>query len=653
MDIVQLYHQVRSRWWIIAAAVIVCEALAVIYLWTTPKIYASGAVLQVQQPGEKLPGAPDSTDIGISPEVLKTVEQNLSSQSVLLRVVHSLRLEDDPQFAPPKRGGAPYLDSEMIGLLQRKLSVELRRGTRLIDVTVEDTNAERAQVIAKTLVAQYFAQSFLDQLESMKSANAYLSDEVERFWADLLRIRTALANKDPRGLLEIASIAQDVDVIGLETRIDAEQADFASVKEVFMENHPRYIAAQRRLQELQEAQNSALLRAAQRIQNSYDSAKATQTELADKLQAQEEEALRTDQAAISNEDLARQMESDRALYNAVLAQMKQTPQNQEVEQKDVDENVVRIIEEPLVPAKPVRPRSSMVLAAAMLTGIVAAVGFIIGQDFFSSAFTSVDDVETSLGVPVLTTLPKSPLMAGGKEIAFLRPDSFEAEAFRTLRASIHLQGSQGAGGPGATAKDIVRNAVLLTSANPGEGKTTCAYNYAVALSSQGLRTLLIDGDLRRSQLTDLMHGGKGPGLSDVLVGKCSLADACRTTRHENLYLMSAGSVTGGTAELADSHKVGALLQEAGPRFDRIVIDSPPINAVSDALLIAPHVLINCLVIHSGVSPKLAVERACKLLKQVNRGVIGAILNQVGTDPRSAHQCYGYPKDFAYTYPLKR
>jgi succinoglycan biosynthesis transport protein ExoP len=650
MDFIHLYHRILNKWWVVASAIAFCTVLALVYLSLAQKVYSSQAVIQVQQEGGKLLGtSTNSADDSISPEVLKTIEQSLTSQSLLLRVIHAAHLGTDPKFAPPKRDGAPYLDSELIEMLQSKLSVELRRGTRLIDVVIEDRDPERAQRLVQTLVSQYLEQSFERQLASLKASNDYLSDEVRTFWADLPRIREALDKSNPSGLLEIASISQDAEVSGLQTRIHAEEADFASLKEVFMENHPRYIAAQRRLQELQEAQQAALLRAAERVENSYDNAKATEAELTDKLQQQEQAALPSDRAAIPGDVLTQEVESDRALYDTVLARMNQTAATQ-----GVTENAVRVVEEPLVSAKPVRPRPTLVLAAAMLAGIVAGVGFIVVQDFFNSSFTSVNDVESSLGVPVLTAVPKSPLIARTREAMTVKPNSFETEAFRTLRTSIHLLESKGGREAGGTAKDIARNAVLFTSANPGEGKTSCAYNYAVMLSRQGLRTLLIDGDLRRATLTTLlMRGKKCLGLSEVLAEQSVLQNACHPTQYDQLFFLAAGGGNSGTAELLDSIKAGALLREAAAQFDRIVIDTPPINAVSDSLLIAPHVLVNCLVVHAGVTPKRAVARACLQLQQATRGIIGAILNQVGTDSRAAYECHGYAKNFVYTYAIER
>jgi succinoglycan biosynthesis transport protein ExoP len=613
MDFIQLYHKVLARWQVTAYAVAVCVFLALLYLLLATRIYSSVAVFQVQQKGGNLLGtATNTADEPISPEVLNTIQQSFTSQSFMLRMIHVGHLGTDPKFVPPKSDGTPYLDSELLKKLQEKMSVNLRKGTRLIDVPIEDRDPVYAQELVQLLVSQYLEQSFQAQITSLMASNDYLSDEVDRFWPDLPRIREALGKKDPSGLLAIASIAQDTEVAGLQTRIHEEEAYFASVKEVFMENHPRYIAAQRRLQELQDAQQAALLRAAERVETAYDNAKDTQTELTKRLEQQL--ASPGDPRDLSGEVLAEKVESDRALYDSVLDRMNQIPATQRV-----DENTVQVVEEPLVADKPVRPRALLALAAAIMGGIVAGVGLIVGRDYFQSTFTSVIDVETTLGIPVLATVPKSKLIAQENDAVTVNSTSIEAEAFRTLRTSIHLLESKGE--TGGEAKETARNAVLFTSANPGEGKTTCSYNYAVMLSRQGLKTLLIDGDLEVSQ----------------------------STVHANLFFLPSGGSHGGSEELLDMGKVGAFLRKAAGQFDRIVIDTPPINAVSDSLIFAPHVLMNCLVIGAGTTPKAAVERACLLLKEVNRGLIGVILNGIKTNAGAAYETHGYGKDFSYSY----
>jgi succinoglycan biosynthesis transport protein ExoP len=150
MDFIQLYHKVLARWQVTAYAVAVCVFLALLYLLLATRIYSSVAVFQVQQKGGNLLGtATNTADEPISPEVLNTIQQSFTSQSFMLRMIHVGHLGTDPKFVPPKSDGTPYLDSELLKKLQEKMSVNLRKGTRLIDVTIEDRDPVYAQELVQ------------------------------------------------------------------------------------------------------------------------------------------------------------------------------------------------------------------------------------------------------------------------------------------------------------------------------------------------------------------------------------------------------------------------------------------------------------------------------------------------------------------------
>jgi polysaccharide biosynthesis transport protein len=236
-----------------------------------------------------------------------------------------------------------------------------------------------------------------------------------------------------------------------------------------------------------------------------------------------------------------------------------------------------------------------------------------------SSIRNVNQVEEVLGLPVLTLVPRSKRRHLDKEpVLTARPGSHEAEAFRSLRTALSFLGNQ---------KDS--KAVLFTSANPGEGKTYCSLNCGAALAQLGLRTLLIDADLRRPNLTKaLLAGSRGPGLSACLTGNATFMDCCRPTATENLFILGAGERVSNPAELLASGDLVGLLKEAMLYFDRVVIDSAPVNAVSDTQLIAKEIESVCLVIRAGKTPQRAIVRACGLLERATHNPDAVVLNRV-------------------------
>lgn len=208
------------------------------------------------------------------------------------------------------------------------------------------------------------------------------------------------------------------------------------------------------------------------------------------------------------------------------------------------------------------------------------------------------------------------------------PDSIAAESFRSLRAGLSLLGPEDE-----------RKVLLFTSAVPSEGKSFSSTNYAVSLAQQGHRTLLIDADLRRPSIHKIFGTTRDlPGVTDVLVGRAELAATARTCEVENLYVLAGGSKAPNPAELLSSQSFAEVVAEATRQFDRIVIDSAPVLAVSDTLIITPYVQSLCLVVRSGHTPRNAVQRAIGLLEGVGNRPVGLVLNRL---PRKSGISYYY------------
>jgi succinoglycan biosynthesis transport protein ExoP len=365
---------------------------------------------------------------------------------------------------------------------------------------------------------------------------------------------------------------------------------------------------------------------------SYEAAKNTEAKLAAALQEQEQAALELNKIAVPYNALVREVETDRALYESVLTRMKVTNVA-----KGIWENNIRVIQSPMVAAKPVKPSKLKILALALLAGFVAGCGLVFGIDRADSSVRSIDQVETISGLSVLTSVPESKRKDLDKESVLTSdPASYEAEAFRSLRTALSFLGPE---------KE--RKTVLFTSANPAEGKSYCSLNYAVALAHTGLRTLLIDADLRRPNLSKALSvDSKAQGLTDCLSRHAGVVDCCKPTAIENLFLLPAGQRASKPAELLACGDFAGLLKEAALHFDRIVLDSAPVNAVSDTQLIAKDAQSVCFVVRAVKTPARAVIRACSLLAQAGSSPDGIVFNRLPRRSRDRYYFAQYAGEYA-------
>jgi polysaccharide biosynthesis transport protein len=668
LDFIHFYHLLFSKAWVIILFVVLGLCAALAYLAWAPKIYESRAVIEVSQETPKVNNLQDfNADVDNAPEVLKTLEQALLSQTLLLRVVKANGLDKDPLFAPPKKDGSPYLDTELADRFAAKVVVKVRRATRLIDVIVGDTNPQRAQQLAASVVKEFVNQSFGQGLGLPDTASDYLQQEADRMQAKLQDAELAVQKyREDHNAVSLEDkqniIVEKLKALNLQVTVAKSdrlklEADVATIRQGKVKTPDELLSlpsvaalpvvaglrqeladreskfkAEGQLKGLQQSLNRTLLNAQTMVIKSYEAAKNTEEKLSSALQEQEQAALELNKMAIPYNALVREVETDRALYESVLTRMKVTNVA-----KGIWENNLRVIEAPMVAAKPAKPAKRLILAFAILGSLVIGCGLVFATDIVDHSIRSVDHVEQTSGLPVLTSVPESKRKNLDKESVLASdPASYEAEAFRSLRTAISFLGAE---------KD--RQTVLFTSANPAEGKSYCSLNYAVALAQTGRRTLLIDADLRRPNLSRVLLAAdrQAPGLTDCLRRQASIADCWKPTGIENLFILPAGLRAAKPAELLASCDFSALLKEAMLHFDRIVLDSAPVNAVSDTQLIAKDVQSVCFVVRAIKTPGRAILRACSLLAQTGSHPDGIVFNRL---PRRSRDRY-YFSEYAGGY----
>lgn len=332
------------------------------------------------------------------------------------------------------------------------------------------------------------------------------------------------------------------------------------------------------------------------------------------------------------------MDTNRALYDTFLTRLKETAATSDLETVNA-----RVVDAATVPNQPIKPKKGLIVVLAIFLAGLVGVGLSLLLEMLNNTFKGTDDVENKLNLPVLGILPLVK-KKDRKEVAHLfESDKNKAfsESIRTIRTSVVLSGI-----------DKPHKVIVVTSSVPGEGKSTVAANLAIAMG-QMEKVILIDADMRRPTLAKNFDFAVGtPGLANVIAGTAGLKESIQ--KINGVDMLSAGAVPPNPLELLSSERFVALIERLKTVYDRIVIDSPPTQAVSDALMLGNLADALIYVIKSDdTAIPLAVKGVGQLL-QSNAPVTGVVLNQVDMEKAKKHgynyggyyDYYGYSKSDA-------
>jgi capsular exopolysaccharide synthesis family protein len=288
------------------------------------------------------------------------------------------------------------------------------------------------------------------------------------------------------------------------------------------------------------------------------------------------------------------------------------------------------VHERAIGAAPIGVSPTKIFTAAVAFALAAGIGITLGLHLLDHSIKTIDQAERLAGVPVLSAIPKKAKTNVRALDVVSDRKGIVAEAFRSLRTSL-----------ATGVKADHRRTFLFTSAMPSEGKTFSSSNFAATLSQQGFKTLIIDADLRKPAISRVFFGKRRtPGLLEVLTNTVQLSDAIVPSEIENLHVLTAGGDAPNLAELLSTPRWRDLLKEAALVYDRIVVDSAPVLAVSDSLLLAPHVDVTCLVIRSFKTPTKTVGRALKALAEIDCQPVGLVINFMPTGTGSYYYYSG-------------
>jgi succinoglycan biosynthesis transport protein ExoP len=629
-----------------------------------PNIYASTATILVEQAEPRVVDMQKvENEKPESPEFVLTAVQMLTGKELMYRAAKSLSENKDFNLEMRKPNGSRFTLDEIAGILSDRVKAKLRRLTRLIDVTAEDTDPRRAQIIAQTVATEFLRQSFEQNASLSRGANEFLYEEADRLRGrleqseqklqkyrelnqttsledrhniivdklreinsqaaqakeDRLRLESDLEqirgidSSDTEELLRIDSIAKLPQVVEVRSHIVQAESELAVLQKRYLSEHPKYTQAVSQIANLKRSLSAVVATAGDSVQKRYQVALETEQKLDAALRQQEKMALDLNKISIPYSVLAREVASDRSMYDAVITRLRETTLTQ-----NLDKTAFRVVEQPRIGNEPVKPKRTKILLVGLLLSLAAGIGVVIVLDSIDATFRSVDEIEKSLGVPVIAAVPDATVLKS-RNLLITHPKTGQAESFRTLATSLSLMGPE-----------ENRRTFLFTSAVSSEGKTFNAIHCATAFAQNGLKTILLDADLRRPQLHGELLNGKSEylGLSDYLSDLAALEQVIAPTDIENLDLIPAGRHCPKPTMVLSSSALPALIERLLRDYDRVIADSAPVNVVSDSLLVAKHFNGVCLVARTGKTPRHAIERAVQLVEQAGANIVGTVLNRL-------------------------
>lgn len=561
---------------------------------------------------------------------------------------------------------------KVIRALTEKITVSPVTKTQLVKIHVEMADAKAATMIANALANGYIESQLEARLEMTETATSWmnqrlggLKDKLQDSERRLQEYREKENLVDIKGVTTIsADSLSDVSSRLTDARRDRAQAEsqyrqvstiyrydlerLSSVPAVLANplvqqfkseqakaqskleelsrrygpKHPKMIAANSELRSANENLRSSVDQVVASIEKNYQLATANEKSLSRTYQENKGEIQDISRKEFRLRELQLEVDTNRSLYNTFVSRLKETSATSDLEAANA-----RIVDKAVVPNIPVKPKKSLIVALATLLTFMGGIGLTLLIEAFDNTFKTANQVEDKLNLPVLGSLPLVKKL-NSKTIPrlFLNPkEKAFSEAIRSIRTSIML-----------TAMDNPHHLLMVTSSVPGEGKSSIASNLALSLG-QMKTTLLIDADMRRPTVGKNFGLKPGtPGLANLVAGNAKL-DEC-LQQQDGIYILGAGAVPPNPLELLSSPNYGKVLEALRNKFDYVVVDSPPIQAVSDPLMIATHADMLLYVIKTDATHKDQIEAGIGQLLQNKMRITGVVMNQI--DMRKA-QYYNY------------
>lgn len=636
----------------------------------------------------------------------------LESRTLADRVVQDLQLYRNPEFyrerilfgliegdpekipsssdnSPPDLSTEVYRNS--VNHFRGMLGVAPVRRSNLVEIAFYSQSPELAARVANQLAQAYIEQNFQVKWDETMKASEFLSSQLvglkgkleksedmlqayaqahsilfveekknlvnerlEQLQTEYTKAQADRFQKESLYSLVQTGKVQDLPGIlsnnliqDLSVRLAELERDYAQLTAVVKPDYPRAVQLKKQIDAVQaslEKQKKALV---QNIVDEYRSAVARERYLAVAVETQKKEVNEIAERSIQYNILKREVETNKQLYEGLLQRMKEAQVSAGLKASNV-----RVVDAAQVPKFPVRPRVVLNLTLGLILGAGLGIGLAFFQEYLDNTLKTPDEVESLLRLPSLGVIPTFPTLGSGKAAGTglvarrrhtaqglapaVQTSPTSIEAFRSLRTSILLSANP------------VPKSILITSAFPGEGKTSTTINLGATLASLGSKVLILDCDMRRPACHRSTGVENKPGFVQCLTGRVHLSEAILPVPGvANLSVIPCGPIPPNPAEILSSPMAGELFQRLRDQFEYVLVDSPPLLSVADSRILSTLTDAVVLVVRAYETSYEVVRRARALLYGAGARILGVALNNV--DFRRDGYGYDYYRRYGYGY----
>jgi polysaccharide biosynthesis transport protein len=690
------WHTLMKRRWTIATVAIVITVLAAIISFRMEPVFKATARVQVESETPLIQSVQDLFQKSTADdEFVQTQIQVLKSENLAWRTIDELGLTSS--LIKPKdlaKIGPTNRKVKLIDAFKKKLNVELTPKTRMLDISYEDPDPQLAAKVATTLANNYIDYNFRQKYDATRQASGWMEQQLDELKAKVESSQQALVeyerqhqivNTSEKGSVQeqiLSDLSRDLTTAesdrlqkeALYREAESNKKQLATLVhndlleklgEKSADLQDQYTAAVSqygpkfpkvvRLQEEVEGINAQIATEQERviatIRKDYMAAITREKLAGAAVTAQKEAVGEQNQLLIQHNILEREFEGNQQLYSSLMQRLKDATVSAGLQSTNI-----HLVDAALSPAEPVRPKKALNIALGLLAGIVLGVMFAFAQEGIDHSVKTAEDVESLLMTPALAVIPlqrigesakwtltpaswrsKEPghrrhkLAAGTVALVVSdKPQSVLAEAYRALRTSILL-----------SLAPHPPKLLLIASAQAGEGKTSTALNLAQSLAQRKGDVVVVDGDLRKGGIAKSLGIDNSKGMTTVLAGSDKLDDVLQQfAPMPQLWVLPSGPTPPNPAELIGSDRMAELLKELSERFEHVIIDSPPILAVTDGTLLAGLVDGVVLVAESGKTHRAGLMRTRAILENAGARILGVVLNKLDMQ-REGYYGYGY------------